>query len=232
MDSTEQKIRIEIKGIQNALLVSFGEGDWTAAENGLLERVQTQGSFFKGARLAVDVGERSLRAAELGGFRDRLADLDVTLWAVLSSVDATEENARRLGLATRISGGNQSKQKIQPVNTSFDGENGVLLRKTMRSGFKLSHPGHVTVIGDVNPGAEIIAGGDIVVWGHLRGMVHAGADGNTEAVVCALDFNPMQLRIADKIAVPPKRKKGEVVHPEMAKIINDQVISEPWHMKE
>lgn len=232
MLTNEQKVRVEIKGVQNALLVTLGDGDWQDAERSILERVKAQNSFFKGARVAVDVGERSLRAADLGSFRDHLSDLEVTLWAVLSSVDGTEETARRLGLATRLPGTSTRKQKIAPVNTEFDGESSVLLRKTMRSGYKVSHPGHITVIGDVNPGAEIIAGGDIVVWGRLRGMVHAGADGNTEAMVCALDMNPMQLRIADKIAVPPKRKKGEVVQPEVARIVNDQVVAEPWNFKE
>ncbi|NSW51098.1 MAG: septum site-determining protein MinC [Anaerolineae bacterium] len=232
MSDIEQKVRVEIKGVQNALLVTLGEGDWADAERSILARVEAQNSFFKGARMAVDVGERSLRAAELGSFRDHLSDLDVTLWAVLSSTDVTEETARRLGLATRLPGTATRKQKIAPVSTEFSGESGILLRKTMRSGFKVTHPGHITVIGDVNAGAEIIAGGDVVVWGRLRGMVHAGADGNHQAMVCALELTPMQLRIADKIAVPPRRKKGEVLQPEIARIANDQVVAEPWNFKE
>jgi septum site-determining protein MinC len=86
------------------------------------------------------------------------------------------------------------------------------------------------VIGDVNPGAEIVAGGDIVIWGHLRGVVHAGAEGDENAVVCALDLSPTQLRIAGEIAITPQRK-GKAL-PEMVKIQNGQVVAEPWNPKE
>ena len=84
------------------------------------------------------------------------------------------------------------------------GEGAILVRRTLRSGYSLQHSGHVVVIGDVNPGAEIIAGGDVIVWGHLRGMVHAGAEGNDDAVVCALDLAPTQLRIGGLIATTPR----------------------------
>ncbi len=85
------------------------------------------------------------------------------------------------------------------------------------------------MIGDVNPGAEIIARGDVVVWGRLRGMVHAGAEGDESAVVCALDLSPTQLRIAGQIAVTPKRRGKP--QPEMARISNGQVVAEPWDPK-
>ena len=64
---------------------------------------------------------------------------------------------------------------------------GILVHRTLRSGQALHHAGHVTLIGDVNPGAEIIAGGDIVVWGKLRGIAHAGAMGVASTVCGAAD---------------------------------------------
>jgi septum site-determining protein MinC len=81
-----------------------------------------------------------------------------------------------------------------------------VVERTLRSGFSVRHAGHVVVIGDVNAGAQVIAGGSVLVWGRMRGMVHAGADGNEKAVVCALDLSPTQLRIAGLIATTPQRK--------------------------
>ena len=83
------------------------------------------------------------------------------------------------------------------------------------------------VFGDVNPGAEIIAVGSVLIWGRLKGLVHAGAEGDEKAIVGALEFLPMQLRIADKIAIPPKKNtKGKL---EIARISDDNIIVESWN---
>lgn len=105
---------------------------------------------------------------------------------------------------------------------------GVLVRRTLRSGQVVQYPGHVVVIGDVNPGAEIIAGGDIVVWGKLRGIVHAGATGDDGAVVCALSLAPLQLRIGNHIARAPEEREGLPQGPEMASIQDGEIVAEPW----
>ena len=88
--------------------------------------------------------------------------------------------------------------------------------------------GHVVVIGDVNPGGEIVAGGDVVVWGRLRGIVHAGAMGNEAAIVCALDFTPMQLRIGEYIARPADDEKRKTTCPEVATVRDGVIVVEPW----
>jgi septum site-determining protein MinC len=120
----------------------------------------------------------------------------------------------------------QAVQTEVEVDSEESGEEAVLVRRTLRSGRSIRHRGHVVVIGDVNPGAEIVAGGDIVVWGRLRGIAHAGADGNSETVVCALDLSPTQLRIAHHIAISPARK-GEP-KPELARVKNGQIVAERW----
>ncbi len=81
-------------------------------------------------------------------------------------------------------------------------------------------------MGDVNPGAEIVAAGSVVIWGRLRGVVHAGAGGDEQAIVCALELSPTQLRIAGDIAISPI-KPGKK-QPEVARIENGLIIAEPW----
>lgn len=102
------------------------------------------------------------------------------------------------------------------------------MRGALRSGRVVEGAGHVVVIGDVNPGAEIIAGGDVVVWGKLRGLVHAGAFGDRQAVVCALEMIPTQLRIADLITVSPSDPRDMEPIPEMASIKNGRIVAESW----
>jgi septum site-determining protein MinC len=82
-------------------------------------------------------------------------------------------------------------------------------------------------MGDVNPGAEIVAEGNVIIWGRLRGMVHAGAKGNAKAVICALDLSPTQLRIAEEVSAPLVPQDHP--RPEIVRINKDgQLQAELW----
>jgi septum site-determining protein MinC len=102
-----------------------------------------------------------------------------------------------------------------------------MIRRTLRSGRTVHSIGHVVVFGDVNPGAEIIATGDVIIWGRLRGNVHAGAEGDEDAIVCALEMTPTQLRIAGYIVTSPAEKSHEP-RPEVALVRDGQIIVETW----
>lgn len=100
------------------------------------------------------------------------------------------------------------------------------LRQTLRSGQAVSHKGHLVIVGDVNPGAEVMADGDITVWGALRGIAHAGVAGNSNAEIRALKFQPIQLRIAHAIARSPDRPHASSLRssgPETARIVNGTI---------
>lgn len=93
---------------------------------------------------------------------------------------------------------------------------------TVRSGMNLKSEGHLVIKGDVNPGAEISAVGNIVVLGALKGIVHAGSDGNKEAYVAALQLSPTQIRIADIITRAPD-DAVEAMIPEYAYVKDDRI---------
>nr|pir hypothetical protein - Synechocystis sp. (strain PCC 6803) [Synechocystis sp.] len=76
----------------------------------------------------------------------------------------------------------------------------LVVRHTLRSGGEIRHGGDVVIIGDVNPGSSIVADGDILIWGCLRGMAHAGAKGNDQAVIMILRLAACQIRIGDRLA--------------------------------
>lgn len=109
------------------------------------------------------------------------------------------------------------------------------LRKTIRSGQSISSDGNIVVIGDVNPGAEIIAKGDITVWGILGGIAHAGSDGNNFARIRALKLNPVQIRIGeifarrpDTVNIPYVQKSSEYV-PEEAFTYKGSIVIKKIH---
>jgi septum site-determining protein MinC len=219
---------ITIKGIRKGLLVTLGDRDWGAELRALEARLGASPSFFRGGRVALDVGSRGLGHPEIEEARALLDDHQVELWAVVGTDPATEAAAQELGLVIDL-GLPQARGLEAEVERGEEPViEGLVVRRTLRSGQSLRHPGHVVVIGDVNPGAEVIAGGDIVVWGRVRGVVHAGALGEEEAVVCALDMAPTQLRIAGHIARSPEERRRKPV-PEMASVRGGQIVAVPWH---
>ncbi len=97
----------------------------------------------------------------------------------------------------------QSDEDITALKNEAENLPTLYLRKTIRSGQSISSDGNIIVIGDVNPGSEIIAKGDITVWGILGGIAHAGSDGNNYARIRALKLNPVQIRIGEVFARRP-----------------------------
>jgi septum site-determining protein MinC len=204
---------IQIKGLRDGLLVSVDDAPWEEQRVALLSQVDGQPAFFQGARLALDVASQVLHVNELVDLRDQLSERGIFLWAVISESPTTEKTAQLLGLATRISKPRPEESRKFAVEDLGE-ETALFLHRTLRSGTRIEFAGHVVIFGDVNPGAEIIAEGNVMIWGRLRGMVHAGAKGNRGAVICALDVSPTQLRIADEVSAalrPQGSPKPEVV---------------------
>ena len=98
---------------------------------------------------------------------------------------------------------------------------------SIRSGQCLTFDGSVVVIGDVNPGGEIKASGNIIILGQLKGIAHAGCNGMTDAFVSALYMIPVQLRIADIITRFPEENKKGPKPPEFAYIEEGQIYVMP-----
>ena len=228
--------RIDIKGTSHGLIIRIGPGDWSSLFHELASRLEQTPSFFKGGRVALDVGPRQLTQSQLTHVGDLLQTHKMSLWAVVSETEETRKQAKSLGLETTLA-------PSQTTDKTSDGsgaggsleQNAVLARRTLRSGQSLRHGGHVVIIGDVNPGAEIVAAGDVVVWGRLRGIVHAGAGGDETAVVCALALAPMQLRISRHIARLPDveldRRYEDRSAPEVASVQDGQIVVELWGTK-
>lgn len=220
-----EPVSIQIKGTRDGLLITLGGEAWTDLVSALVENVDERKSFFQGARVILDVGEKELRVAELSKLRDMLSERSIGLWAVLSSSAVTETTAQYLGLATRIT--KPSPAEVRESGEISPEDAAQWVKGPLRSGGRVLSAGNVVVLGDVNPGAEIVAGGSVIVWGRLRGVVHAGAQGDEKATVCALEFNPTQLRIAGEIAVSPK-KRGKS-QPETAYLKDGHLVAAPWH---
>lgn len=109
------------------------------------------------------------------------------------------------------------------------------IHRTLRSGQSISSEGNIVIIGDVNPGAEIIAKGDITVWGILAGIAHAGSDGNNYSKIRALKLNAIQIKIGNVFARRPDTVNTPYIHrtdtyvPEEARISKNHIMIYKLH---
>lgn len=106
----------------------------------------------------------------------------------------------------------------------------VIVARTVRSGGRVESSGSVVVLGDVNAGAEIIANDDIIVIGVLRGLAHAGASGNEQAVIWAEKILSPQLRIGSAVA-QAGGDEGTLDGPEVAHLSGSAIVIRPWSSK-
>ena len=122
------------------------------------------------------------------------------------------------------------EEKYTEADFEIDHFSTTYIKQTLRSGQIVNYDGNVVIIGDCHPGSEVIASGDITVWGVLSGIAHAGAKGNERARVRALKMNAIQLRIANCYARKPDGmntifpERSSTFTPEEARIINDEIV--------
>jgi septum site-determining protein MinC len=246
---------ISIKGTREGLAVYLGQGDLDGILDVLSRHLKQQGAFFRGGVVTLEAGDRPLSVTDIARFQELFAQHAMVLRSISTTDQGARDAAMELGLRAPGSDRQSTATPLvepspmppqgasppvlpEPAPPALDdsaegiaraGARGLVLRRRVRAGQTVRHSGSVVIIGDVNAGAEIVAGGDIVVWGRLRGMVHAGCLGNTSAVVCALDLAPLQLRIAELITRPEDGNPGrEGNYPEVAYVRDRAIIVERW----
>lgn len=225
---------ITIKGIKDGLLVTLAPDDkWSDQVKRLVKLIDAQGSFFNGAQVTLSLGPRDLRRRELAHVKDQLEKHQVQLIGILSESMNTQGAALKLGLNVDLASGQLETRQVDvipkppPIDPEEHGSPGVLINHTLRNGRTVHSNGHAVIIGDVNAGAVVVAAGDVIVWGRLRGVVHAGATGNEQARVCALHLIPTQLRIAGHITISPDDRRRRP-KPEMAMVRNGRIEAVAW----
>jgi septum site-determining protein MinC len=217
---------VVFKGSLNCLTIIMKEEvEFDEILSQMEEKVLSAGKFFKGATLMVKYRGKKLSFAE----EEKVFQLlQSKSGAKITGIEMDAEEPPKVEIEPQP----KPHAKIRMSNFFFKGlEEGItkFYRGTVRSGQLINFDGNLVVIGDVNPGGEIVATGNVVIMGSLRGIVHAGANGNKEAIVVALNLQPTQLRIADVITRSPDEKdNGGQFIPELAYIKDDIVYIERY----
>ncbi|MBP1759699.1 MAG: septum site-determining protein MinC [Firmicutes bacterium] len=209
---------VALKGTRDGLVLYLDP----AADFGLLineidNLMKNSDQFLQGASVRCYAGKREFSEEEIARLTTALNQYRLELAGWLTSEEVYLPNKAK-------SYGSAEKDARLWEDGMVEGHC-LFIERTLRSGKSVQFEGHVVVLGDVNPGAEIIATGNIVVMGSFRGVAHAGATGDRKASVSAYHLAPTQLRIADLVTRAPEGG-DDGRGPEIARIKDDQLTVE------
>ncbi len=213
---------VVIKGTTYGFSVYIDEqAEFSAICEELAEKFKESSKFFGAAKMALSFHGKQLTEKEERTLLDIIAESsDVHIVCVIEHNTETEELHRR-----------SLEEKLQ----ALDETTGQFYKGNLRSGQVLETETSIIIIGDVNQGATVTSKGNIIVLGSLFGTVYAGAGGNGDAFVLALELDPVQIRIADTIARAPdkvgkalwKREKEKIKEPKIAFRSGENIFIEP-----
>lgn len=186
----------------------------------ILKKFKESDKFFKNARIGLSFEGRDLSQAEECEILELISAN--TSMEIVCIIDRDESKD-----AFYI-------DKIREFDEIQSGRTGEFYKGTLRSGQVLECETSLIVLGDVNPGAKIIAKGNIVVLGSLKGNAYAGASGDENAFVAALDMDPVQIKIgnvigrsADKGPLSAIKSRKKAMEPQMAVVLDNAILIEP-----
>lgn len=208
---------IIFKGVQNGILILLDDKvKFTELKDTLIKKVNDAKKFFQGANISITFKGRILseeEETELLEIISKESGLEISFVNKILTLDNTDKEA------------NNENKTNPPILTSK--KNITYFHKgSLRSGQRLDFPGSITVIGDINPGAKILAEGNIIILGKLKGVAHAGCKGAKDCFISALYMSPSQLIIGDCLAYFPPEINRKIC-PEYAYVKDEQIYVEP-----
>ena len=208
---------VVIKGNKYGIIVVMDpNATMDEIKNELVKKISDSAKFFNNASIAISFDGKELSAAEEKEIID-LISANSTM-NIVCVMDNNVETENRFKAAVEAKASTQ-----QSVNE------GQFYRGTLRSGQVVESETSIVILGDVNPGARVISGGNVIVLGSLKGTVYAGANGVPGAFVVALEMSPVQIRIGDIIARSGDDNKKRFSKPEtkIAYVDGENIYIEP-----
>ncbi|WP_353096669.1 septum site-determining protein MinC [Tissierella praeacuta] len=214
---------LNFRGIKEGIFLDISGDDLLSIREELERKMKKASKFYHGAKL---LGIKSEKLSS-----EDLIELKLILKYKYDLIVSQDELPKHILESYSSDGVGYNEENALKEDTSFEGiKCGMtkFVNRTLRSGQIVEYDGNIVIIGDVNPGAIIKAKGNIIVVGSIKGVAHAGFDGNSNAIVASYNLQPTQLRIGDKIARPPDEYMATCGLPEVAKIKNGEVVIEPY----
>ena len=214
-------IKIVITNSNNEYLDTLSFKDF---EN-INETIKNISSIKEPLQAKIVAINQSISVYQLSKFKNTFNKMNILSLCIHSNNRETILAGKSLKIDSTFVKEREIKNKLLSLNSKK--KNDILYKGTVRSGDRISSNGNLCIIGDVNPGAIISAKKNIYVWGKLQGIAFAGKSGNNNASIASLYLNPLQLRIADVIAIGPKDKPKNY-YPEIAVVDKETIIIKPF----
>jgi septum site-determining protein MinC len=213
------------KGTKNGIVVVLDENtSYDEIKSALAEKTKAAKDFFKGAKTSITFRGCSLSEAQESELLEIInSNTDIDISFVMSENDAPRLSQPKFTKKPEDDG--KLNQLLSEALVTAKKNLTTFHKGSIRSGQSIKFPGSIVVIGDVNPGGELIAEGNIIVLGMLKGMAHAGCSGSHDCFVAALSMKPTQLRISELIACFPETEDKRL--PQYAYINENQIYVEP-----
>jgi septum site-determining protein MinC len=218
----DSQIQVRLKSEGERLLLILppeaetpGAASWFDLWQQLKHRLNAGERFWQAqTTVRLMAQDRLLDGQKLQAIADALTEVQLQLLQVYTSRRQTAVAAAAAGYSVEQQPPTCSLNQTPKEPAELLAEP-LYLQITVRSGVEIRHPGTIVILGDLNPGGEVVAAGDIFVWGRLRGVAHAGANGNRNCRIMALQMEPTQLRIAEAVARAPQTPPAQF-YPEVA----------------
>lgn len=204
---------VTIKGTKSGIiLVLDGDVAFESLKDEIAVKFQEASGFLGNSNMGLIVRGRKLSESEEREVVD-IINNNSSL-KIVCIIDEESDLEKRF--ASAVSSGEQElKPEIHQEDTvnddqttSYNSNNALIYKGNLRSGQDISCEQNVVILGDVKPGANVVSYGSIFILGELRGNAFAGAGGDRNAVIMALKLDPLQVRIADAIAISQDAEKG------------------------
>lgn len=228
---------VTIKGKEDGLEIYLDEkSTYPVLREELMVKLKKNKEFFRDSDTRVVIRGKQISDAQRKEIK-RVFAMDFGIRDVLFGDEADMMREVELKIekqAAGKSGGKAPKDEyldeVDLVSNSYFDAKSIFINNTIRSGQRVECEGDIVVIGDVNPGAEVIAGGSIAVFGKLRGLAHAGCAGRTDVCVAAVNMCPKQLRLSGRVVTFPNERE-DVQDAEIAELRDGKVVIRPVNIR-
>lgn len=228
---------VEFRGVKEGIFIDIHTSDFEEAKKVLIEKMEKNHTFYKDIQL-IDIFAEELSDREIVELKLILRykydiiilDGDLPEETFFNKSKIKREELEEKHTEEDIAEKETPEKEVEPLKYFKGIDVGItkFIYGTLRSGQEIYFDGNIIIVGDVNPGCYVFCTGNLIVMGNFRGVCHVGCDGNDQALLACYNLQPIQVRIADHIAISPDNEFEASKMPEIVRIKEGEVVVEQY----